>query len=224
MAHGKRPWLKSKVLGHHKPQIGRSARACACMPTSFREVGTLKTKRKTLWGQPSRCQGTKESSPVSWARMGSSSKGVLKRKMMTDGIDDGARGVHMTFVRRRRSVDPSGEGEWQWQLSWMEKGGGCNHVARSEGAASNLCRRNGSGDWGGPRMRIRETLVLKYIDHFRSTCKIYLTDKLVFFSTVFVITCGSRPCLRPHRSTKNMSNWFYAHDQVGKSCPLSFLV
>jgi hypothetical protein len=75
--------------------------------------------------------------------------------------------------------------------------GGCDHVPRSEGATTNLCRRKGvvAGEVG-PRRRIRETLVSKYIDHFRSTCKVYLTDKWVSFSTFLVVTCGSRSCPR----------------------------
>jgi hypothetical protein len=89
----------------------------------------------------------------------------------------------------------------------MEIEGGCDHVARSEGATSNQCMWNGCGGGGGrKRRRIRETLVSKYIDHFRSICQVYLKGKRIsFFCTFCIVACGSRPMHVGHKAIKNVS-------------------
>jgi hypothetical protein len=89
----------------------------------------------------------------------------------------------------------------------MEKGDGCDHVPSSEGVATNLCRRNGSGGGGGrKRRRIRETLASKYIGpHVESIQQ----SNAYIFSTIFVVAC--RSCPVPMGTTS-------------KKCPTDFML
>jgi hypothetical protein len=171
------------------------------MPTSFKEIGTLKTKGKTLGWCPSQCRGAEEGSSVSWARMGSTTEGDLKRKLMADGIDEGG-GMACTQPLCEGGVSMTPQAKKSSNNDWVE------WIKRD----SNLCMRNRSDCGGGrKRKRIRKTLVSKCIDHFRPTCQVYVKDKRIYF--FYHLGC----CLW-------VSSYAHGPEWHKKMCPTDFML